>query len=159
MIILVTTSASRPKTIGGILGLNRFHVLWKAFGTVPAFIENSMQTVRHRLTSATLYFVRLFITNVIHFDVRFAGLFVIWSRSVRGEIILSWHEQVRQFRYRHFVTVKGRVRLVCNYQSTTERQWHRSPKWSCSPPCGTLWSTASLRLSVSPVLNELSYYG
>ena len=114
MIILVTTSASRPKTIGGILGLNRFHVLWKAFGTVPAFIENSMQTVRHRLTSATLYFVRLFITNVIHFDVRFARLFVIRSRSVRDEIILSWHEQVRQFRYRQFVTVKGRVRLVCD---------------------------------------------
>ena len=159
MIILVTTSASRPKTIAGILGLNRFHVLWKAFGTVPAFIENSMQTVRHRLTSATLYFVRLFITNVIHFDVRFARLFVNRSRSVRDEIILSWHEQVRQFRYRQFVTVKGRVRLVCDNQSTTETQLHRSPKWSCSPPCGTLWSTASLRLSVSQVLNELSYYG
>ena len=61
MIILVTTSASRPKTIGGILGLNRFHVLWKAFGTVPAFIENSMQTVRHRLT---LYCYIIFCTFI-----------------------------------------------------------------------------------------------
>ena len=56
MIILVTTSASRRKTIGGILGLNRFQLLWKTFGTLAAFIENSMQIARHRRTSASFIY-------------------------------------------------------------------------------------------------------